>query len=215
MDDIINGNKLINKMDENNIITDAVAEATLLDDTNGPLNENDVYLLDATEQAVFDHKSAKELQKHIPLTMKRDYLIKPLPVQELEVEKDVPVPTGEIDKETGAKETKIEKRVEKVPSPVQEGIIIGLPEIDPFSSAAKDTTPYVLGEHVVFSSKVGMTGIWKDSIILNSSQIIARVKPDHVAAFNDDIVKKERAEMAREMHNDAIKAERNKRNKRK
>lgn len=159
------------------------------ENTTVEYNSNDVYLFDASEQATFDHKNALEINKRIPVELNREYLIKLLPAQKVEVTKTIKKDREEKDPNTGEFLYDIEDVIEEIDNPIIEAIIIATPKY-PMSEQISD---YVVGEHILVNPRMTQPFYWfKDSNIVSGFNIIGRVKPwavqslDGTTATNED-----------------------------
>lgn len=140
---------------------------------NKTYNSNDVYLFDASKQAEFDHKNALEINKRIPFELNREFLIKLLPAQKVEVSKTVKKDRDEKDPETGEILYDVEDVIEEIDNPVVEAIILALPKY-PMDGQVLD---YVIGEHILVNPRNTQPFYWfKDANIINGFNIIGKIK---------------------------------------
>lgn len=155
-------------------------DSNQIKDTNNCLVEE--YLSLANDQAKFDHDNAREINKRIPCTLRKDMLVKPLPVEKILVTKEVPVPNGKKDSETGAEEYDLETREESIDAPFVEGIIIALPET---SINSEFSSGFVLGEHILYPAKTAMLSyLYKDAVLIAPYNIVGKIKPNMVKAVD-------------------------------
>lgn len=153
--------------------------------------DNDVYLFDASKQAEFDHKNALEINKRIPVSLNRDFLIKLLPATKVEVTRTVKKDTEEKDEQGNILYT-TEDVIEEIDNPIVEAIILALPKY-PMNDQVND---YVIGEHVLVNPRNTQPFYWfKDSSVVNGFNILGRVKSwavqsiDGTEATDEDDVK--------------------------
>lgn len=153
---------------------------------NVTYTSNDVYLFDASKQAIFDHKNALEINKSIPVELNKDFIIKLLPAQKILVTKTMKKDRDEKDPETGEITYDIETVEEEIDNPIVEAIILALPKYGAGHDAmVGQILDYVVGEHILVNPRSASQFYWfKDSYTISGFNILGRVKPSMVKSID-------------------------------